>query len=322
MHAQDDKPTLLYSVYQDDKLIAYILPTIHIGTKANARLPKKVTTALGKSSHLVVEINLILPERQKEIEQTMLLYGIYDQSKRLKLNKKLNAQVQKKIVNMNLDWSTLSYYKPWFLTQLIQNYDLQNAGYKFEYGIEYLLLLQANKHKIPVMELQTPQQQLIPLNNIPQSQQIKGLERVLDTKKVLKTANEIQTAWQQQNEAELTQIFITEQQQFSYSTTLNDKVINLLKESSQSPKPYFIALGGLHILGDKGLLATLQQGEYHVTTKALVPQAESTPAPHEEPTITTSAPAKPEEATDVIPTPEPAQKSASSEAETAPTSES
>lgn len=248
----------------------WLLGSIHAGKPALYPLPAPIERAWQQSRALVMEVdmtNLSQEQWQEMGAITRLVDG-----KTLKEHLPL-ALYQRTLIaagQNGLTEAMLAPLRPWFAAITLTQAALERTGYSGEYGVDQHFAKRASEGGKPIVGLETLLQQLGYLASVGDNQTLM-LESTLDELPELeKGFGEVMTAWQNGDQATLINLLKEEMappklQTWLEQTLLAERNRNWVAKWSTLPNESFIVVGALHLYGDQGLLALLEQRGWRIT---------------------------------------------------------
>lgn len=254
---------------------SYLFGTIHVGQAAFYPLEPQVTRALSAADKLVLEVDI---RDTTALQQAAARHGIYPDGQTIDqhISTASLEKLKQALQNANIPFESIVRMKPWLVTNLLIVQAMARAGYPAEQGIELYFLTIAKKEKKTVTQLETADYQLSLFNGLTDKQQeeylLETLAQLADGSAIKKGLALI-TAWQHADNPALEAALLELQNEESTSAkflqhvlldernpNMADKIGTLLKTDKKS----FVAVGALHLIGDKGVPALLQKQGYKV----------------------------------------------------------
>ncbi|MFQ1607145.1 TraB/GumN family protein [Aeromonas veronii] len=248
----------------------WLLGSIHAGKPALYPLPEPVERAWLQSRALVMEVdmNSITPDQW---QQTGSLTRLVD-GKPLKdhLPAELYQRTLMAGARYGIDEAALATLRPWFAAITLTQAAMARSDFKSELGIDQHFATRATKEGKPVVGFETLLEQLGYLASVGDNQTLM-LASTLDELPMLESGfAAVMKAWQQGDEATLINLLKEEMappalQSWMEQTLLAERNHNWLKKWSTLPNESFIVVGALHLYGEQGLLALLEQQGWRIT---------------------------------------------------------
>lgn len=164
----------------------------------------------------------------------------------------------------------LAPLRPWFAAITLTQAALERTGYRGEFGVDQHFAKRANDGGKPIVGLETLLEQLGYLASVGDNQTLM-LESTLDELPELeKGFAEVMAAWQNGDQATLINLLKEEMappklQAWLEQTLLAERNRNWVKKWPGLPNESFIVVGALHLYGEQGLLALLEQQGWRIT---------------------------------------------------------
>lgn len=167
-------------------------------------------------------------------------------------------------VTAGLPMAMLDRMESWLVAMTVSNAVLAGIGISPETGVETALLARARARNLPVIGLETPEQQLLLFDGLPTADQTAMLLATIDEVGTAKTSmNDLVALWQAGDVDRIASDFDAETQAtpllrqrllVNRNRAWADWVAGVMKR----PGKLFIAVGAGHLGGPDGLLALLQ----------------------------------------------------------------
>ncbi|MGU5889455.1 TraB/GumN family protein [Aeromonas hydrophila] len=248
----------------------WLLGSIHAGKPSLYPLPDPIERAWLQSRALVLEVDLTHISQQQWQEMgaiTRLVDG-----KTLKEHVPL-ALYRRTIIaagQNGLTENMLAPLRPWFAAITLTQAALERTDFSSALGVDQHFAKQAGDSGKPIIGFETLLEQLGYLASVGDNQTLM-LESTLDELPELERGfREVMKAWEEGDEATLINLLKSEMappklQAWLEQTLLAERNHNWLKKWSTLPNESFIVVGALHLYGDQGLLALLEQQGWRIT---------------------------------------------------------
>ena len=248
----------------------WLMGSIHAGKPTLYPLPEPVERAWQQSRALVMEVDM--NSISQEQWQGMASLTQLNDGKSLKeyLPAELYQRTLMAGARYGLDEATLSPLRPWFAAITLTQAAMAKTGFDSQLGIDQHFAGLAAKEGKPVVGFETLLEQLGYLASVGDNQTLM-LASTLDELPMLENAfTAVMKAWQQGDEATLINLLKEEMappalQSWMEQTLLAERNRNWLKKWSSLPNESFIVVGALHLYGEQGLLAQLEQQGWRIT---------------------------------------------------------
>ncbi|MFQ2367471.1 TraB/GumN family protein [Aeromonas enteropelogenes] len=248
----------------------WLMGSIHAGKPTLYPLPESVERAWQQSRALVMEVDM--NSISQEQWQGMASLTQLNDGKSLKeyLPVELYQRTLMAGTRYGLDEATLSPLRPWFAAITLTQAAMAKTGFDSQLGIDQHFAGLAAKEGKPVVGFETLLEQLGYLASVGDNQTLM-LASTLDELPMLENAfTAVMKAWQQGDEATLINLLKEEMappalQSWMEQTLLAERNHNWLKKWPSLPNESFIVVGALHLYGEQGLLAQLEQQGWRIT---------------------------------------------------------
>lgn len=248
----------------------WLLGSIHAGKPSLYPLPEPIERAWLQSRALVLEVDLTHISQQQWQEMgaiTRLVDG-----KTLKEHVPLDLYRRTIIAagQNGLTENMLAPLRPWFAAITLTQAALERTDFSSALGVDQHFAKQAGDSGKPIIGFETLLEQLGYLASVGDNQTLM-LESTLDELPELERGfREVMKAWEEGDEATLINLLKSEMappklQTWLEQTLLAERNHNWLKKWSTLPNESFIVVGALHLYGDQGLLALLEQQGWRIT---------------------------------------------------------
>lgn len=239
-----------------------ILGSVHAGTRNMYPLPSAFLDHWKTADSLVVEANILRPS-----QAPLDMSGPATSSM-------LNHQQLEKLAaianDLKLPYSSLSKNPPWLTVISIQMSLATQLGLSAEQGIDTILLRRAMKDDLPILELESVEQQLSMLKSMPEHGKEMLTTSIDDWEKMSSEFACLINAWKSGDSQKLTTLFEESQHSEAIDNVLifdrNENWADQLTNGSPYQQGKFmIVVGAFHLFGDKGLPNLLKQNGFTVT---------------------------------------------------------
>lgn len=248
----------------------WLLGSIHAGKPSLYPLPDPVERAWQQSHALVMEVDMTHIS-QAQWQEMGAITRLVD-GKTLKDHLPIDLYRRTLIAagQNGLNESMLAPLRPWFAAITLTQAALERTGYRGEFGVDQHFAKRANDSGKPIIGLETLLEQLGYLASVGDNQTLM-LESTLDELPDLeKGFAEVMKAWQDGDQATLINLLKEEMappklQAWLEQTLLAERNRNWVKKWPGLPNESFIVVGALHLYGEQGLLALLEQQGWRIT---------------------------------------------------------
>jgi uncharacterized protein len=248
----------------------YLLGSIHVGDKSYYPLPQEVEAAFAASKALVVEVNAknIDPAQAMALVQK---YGMYadDDSLSKHVSKNDAAALDEFCSKHGMPRQALEHMKPWVVAVTVAAAILQEGGTDLSLGIDMHFLNQV-KQPQRIEELETADFQISLFATATEQEQQEMLASTLkqmDKEKDL--IHKIQDAYFSADAEQLLKVSREEQSgpQTLMKKLIDDRNVTMtarLEDYLKTKEQFFVVVGALHVVGEKGIARLLQDKGYKV----------------------------------------------------------
>ena len=247
---------------------ASIVGSVHALKAALFPLPEPINQAFEKSTHVVVETNVLQTDDGSASQAWMveqLTFGP-GQSLRSSLSRKHFKNLQNVLQDTGLRLEQINRLKPAFAATNIVNARLRSFGFDRDWGMEQQYLQRAASR--PIISLETTKQQITLLAQAAMEIQLRILHEALVSDEELELMiKELISAWWHGEDAKIAQSFqddsrdslAYEQFQRELLDARNIRMATEIIELLGSPGHYFVLVGAAHLAGSNSVINILEQ---------------------------------------------------------------
>jgi hypothetical protein len=243
----------------------YLFGSIHLADESFYPLRKSIYTAFEQSDALVVEVDI--SQQAGDINRWLQQHGYYPagQSLATELSANTYQQLQRYLAEQGLNPERFITQRPGLLVTTLSTMKSLQYGLSPALGLDQHFISKAQQSGKPIRELETLEQQLQLLVNMPNSDLL-----VSKTLQQLGTMDSMMDAlianWKRGDVQKLTQLLIEDELnahpefQPIYQALFNDRnhaMAAKIKRMAASGGQYFVVVGSGHLLGEEGLVALL-----------------------------------------------------------------
>ena len=248
----------------------WLLGSIHAGKPSLYPLPDPVERAWQQSHALVMEVDMTHISQAQWQEMGAITRLVDGKTLKDHLPMDLYRRTLIAAGQNGLTEAMLAPLRPWFAAITLTQAALERTGYRGEFGVDQHFAKRANDGGKPIVGLETLLEQLGYLASVGDNQTLM-LESTLDELPELeKGFAEVMKAWQDGDQATLINLLKEEMappklQAWLEQTLLAERNRNWVKKWPGLPNESFIVVGALHLYGEQGLLALLEQQGWRIT---------------------------------------------------------
>ncbi|MDR2034297.1 MAG: TraB/GumN family protein [Helicobacteraceae bacterium] len=251
----------------------YVLGSMHLGRIGDSLNPK-IADALNSSSKLILEIS---PKEMDKAEEELKLFLCEKPCLKDQIGEPLFEELKARYRLLALGSDKFNRTPAWFVSSLISVYEYLKMGYSPNFGTEKLL--QKIAPQIEIAGLESGGEQLTSMATLSNKAQREMLEDYLsmddaELKGYVKEMHDIYLAgdadllfnWYMRDRPSQK---ISKKSMNEFNEKLiferNKRFITRLKKHTSASEPIFMAVGALHLGGEKGVLALLRKEGYKIT---------------------------------------------------------
>lgn len=249
----------------------WLLGSIHAGKPSLYPLPDPVERAWQQSRALVMEVDMTHISQAQWQEMGAITRLVDGKTLKDHLPMDLYRRTLIAAGQNGLTEAMLAPLRPWFAAITLTQAALERTGFRGEFGVDQHFAKRANDGGKPIVGLETLLEQLGYLASVGDNQTLM-LESTLDELPELeKGFTEVMAAWQNGDQATLINLLKEEMappklQAWLEQTLLAERNRNWVKKWPGLPNESFIVVGALHLYGEQGLLALLEQQGWRITS--------------------------------------------------------
>jgi uncharacterized protein YbaP (TraB family) len=248
----------------------YLLGSVHF-LNPNEQLPEVIDGAYKNAEAIVMEIDMddLDPlEAQEVVMQLGMLPP--DQTLDKVIGEPIYSELAEQAEKLGLDESMLSHFRPWFAGLTLAQLNLRAAGLDPDSGVEKrLTTLAARDHK-PIEGLETLQEQLGLLANLPPKQERELVTYMLaDAEHISDEIDTLLNAWRAGDSAGLEKLLTKDLSEHPnliqpLTTDRNRKWLPKIEHLLDDSKDYLVVVGALHLVGKNSVIDLLQRDGHKV----------------------------------------------------------
>lgn len=248
---------------------AYLVGTVHAATEDLYPLPDAIEEAFSRAQVLVLEVDMRILD-QRAMNQLVQRLGLLPnrESLRALLPSETWSAVMAWAHRVSVSPSQINRMRPWLAATTLTNAGLQQMGVRRDLGMEEWLLRGARDRGLEVVGLETVEEQVSMLADVPLEVQVEFLEgSIMDESEFIEAVNDLLGAWRSGDLARMTAILreMEEGQPLVYERMMRDRNHRWMAPVESmigSGRVHYIAVGALHLVGDDGLPALLEARGY------------------------------------------------------------
>ncbi len=252
----------------------YLLGSIHFGTGQMYPLPAVMEEAFAAADALVVEVDMTALDPQ-EAARRMAAAGLYQDGHSLK--QALDAASWKRLADvagrLGIPVELLAMQKPWFAAMNLAVAAIQASGYDSRWGVDNHFMEAAAAEGKAIIELESFDQQLALLDGLsPAAQRAMLLESLYELEQGADYFSALLGAWRRGDAPALARLVEagfedTPEGRALYEAFLtrrNRRMADRLEKLLAKGGRYFVVVGAAHLVGQEGLVQSLQARGHHL----------------------------------------------------------
>lgn len=280
-----DARGLLWQVTSTEGHHAWLVGTVHAARPDFYPLPEAVEAAFAASGVLVIESDTSTLST-REIQQVTRELGMYrqDGSLRERLPHASWQSARQWSQRVGIPENRLLQMRPWLVAITLASLEMQDQGLDPQLGMERHFLRQAAHGDKRVLALETFEQQMRALAELPDDAQVRFLVETLDeADDVGESVERILSLWRDGDldglEALLDESYGGEEALYAAMIRNRNRAwLQRIEAAIDGGDTPFIAVGSLHLAGPDGLIRLLKDRGYAVDQISIISKS-SLPAP-------------------------------------------
>lgn len=236
---------------------AYLLGSVHVGTEDLYPLRERINQAFGASKALVVEVDT---KDEMAVAMQMMKAGTYSRGGE-SLESHISVTTWKKLeqaaAKAGLPMMLLSRMKPWMAAVSLTAHELQALGYKPEYGIDAHFMKLARERNLPLLSLETVEEQIDALSGLSlETQELMLRETVEESGSIRTLMADTLAAWRRGDAGGVEKLITATLAKPEYAsvyealfTVRNKRMAKGIQELLAEGGTYFVVVGAGHLIG-------------------------------------------------------------------------
>lgn len=263
---------------QSDDGVVWLLGSLHFGEEAMYPLPAHITDALAGSGILVVEVD-ITAMPVESVAVAISQRGLYQDGSSLRrlVDDSTWDELAEAAGAFGLPLPLLERQKPWFAAMTLTALALEQKDFRSDLGLDAHVMGLAVSDGIPIVALESVEEQIDFLDNLSLDTQILMLEQTLaqieDTERHFRAMLD---TWQRGDADGMAEIILEEFQGEGGSNELyevliverNDTMRRDIRRLLQDHDVIFVIVGAGHMVGEDGIIAGLEAEGFRVVQPA------------------------------------------------------
>ncbi|MFC2002993.1 TraB/GumN family protein [Chloroflexota bacterium] len=245
--------------------------SIHVAGPDIYPMDSSIEDAFAQADSLVVEVDITKVDEERSV-QLIVEHGLYPQGKTLQngLPEELYAQLAEQFAQLGSDIATLDMFRPWVVSVILEQLQLEEFGYLPEYGIDLHFLNKAAETDKDIIELETADFQSVLIASFPDELMILLLKENAKNPLSQDEATQLFSVWEDGDSAEMEAILfeaLIEEPALTpfYEKMIDERNFNMaeqIEEFFTDDETYFVVVGAGHLVGENGLINILDERGY------------------------------------------------------------
>ena len=247
--------------------LLYLLGSVHVGDPRMRDLGGEVERAWKRSEELVVEADVSHVD-VAEVQLMMQRYGGIAAPERLQdwLAPETWKLLQAYLAEHQLPPDAFDSVAPWLVATSVAVLQFRELGFQEELGVDRMFIERAEREKVPIVELETAEEQFALFANLPRDlQDLMLRDTLVRARESPDEASQLVEAWARGDDAALEEIALEPLErapEFApfYERVLfqrNERMAERLAELALDGRVRLVVVGAGHMLGPRGIPALL-----------------------------------------------------------------
>lgn len=252
--------------------VVYMLGSIHVASEEMYPLRDEIEDAFADAGYLAVEVDSTV--EKPELPQYLDNLGTYKDGTTIQNHLSPDAYriLGELLTELELPANAMDKYKPWFASMILDSWNREDSDYQPTLGIDQYFMDNALKAKMPILELESYESQFTMFDNFSAGLQEEFLMgSIYNFVTETEPATHLSEMWINGDMDQLTQMAVDMKKDEEYykamlldrNILMADKINGFLNGSGSAT--FFVVVGALHMAGEHGLVALLEEMGYTVT---------------------------------------------------------
>ena len=254
--------------------LLYLLGSVHVGDPRMRELGGAVESAWKSADELVVEADVTKVDLT-EVQLMMQRFGGIAAPEHLKdrLQPETWQLLQEYLAQHGLPPDTFDSVAPWLVATSVAVLQYRELGFHEELGVDRMFTERAVKEHVPIVELETPEEQFALFANL--SRELQDLmlrDTLLRARESPDEASQLMEAWARGDDAALEEIALAPLERAPefkpfYDRVLferNERMAERLAQLSLDGRVRLVVIGAGHMLGPRGIPALLAGHQFEI----------------------------------------------------------
>jgi len=267
------RKAMFWKVSSSDK-VAWLLGSIHLGSKSMYPLPREIEDAFERSAALLVEIDINHVDLQK-MQLLVFQTGMYGGDETLwdHVSPETRLHLEAFCEKYGIPAMAMSKMKPWAVAMMVSTVPLMKSGMEVGLGIDKYFLDKAETARKRVVEIESADEQM---------KLVSGITAEMLEKSVAASAKQdpqeygaqLQRAWTSGDTSQMEKI-IQEQTSDAIEfakAMVNDRNLHMadvVEQFLKGREQAFVVVGAGHMVGPGGVVKILEKRGYRVEQVAI-----------------------------------------------------
>lgn len=272
--ASTDQPFMWKVQYR--AATVYLVGSIHALTPDFYPLAQAYEEAFSEADRIAVELDptVLDPHKSARLVQSKmwLPQGITIEDY---LSESQKKQLKDFCKTEGTQYERIIHLRPWMLVEQLTQAQLKDSNYQSEFGLDLYFLNKAKQKNLPILEIETLQQQISAIADVPFQAQLAMLTSSLEQMDDVEYMSKMSGFWRQADSDGLYQfvyqdVLDTPELKPVMESLLDDRnqrmadVISIyLGQGEGAPLTTFVVVGALHLSGPNSIIKELEQKGFY-----------------------------------------------------------
>jgi uncharacterized protein len=257
------------------KGVVFLFGTIHAAKVDFYPLPSIIEDSFEKADTLIEEIDISEPAEAALAQRGLMKDGSYPKGDTITnhLSEVTRSHLAAYLKKGDLPEAAIAHMRPWLVTMLVEQRELQRMGFDPTYGLDQHFLEEARQSHKQIGALEDAGSQLKLLSSLSEEFQDRLLlSSLVDMEKSHDFLDLLTQAWQSGDATAMQELITSSVRDYPQLKPLMTKLLDdrntamagKIEHFLQTPKRYFVAVGAGHLVGEQGILSQLRRKNFRV----------------------------------------------------------
>jgi uncharacterized protein len=251
----------------DSPAVFDLLGTIHLRPQRPPPFQRLLDAAVDAADVLVLEADVDLSAL--EAVGLVAWHGLSWRPLSTRLSAAQYAELQKKLGTLGQPPKAMDLFQPWLAAELLHIFEIQDAGYRSDHGIDAVLRRRAEAQDMPIRFLETANEQLGLFSSLAPEIQLEMLEEAITSTLTVARTSRLLAAYDRGDLSSLEALVSAsaEERPAFMRSLLDDRNAHFadgIDEMTGEEARILVGVGAAHFVGEHGLPALLRDRGFEV----------------------------------------------------------